>query len=173
MAKRYMTRDNATGLYKLVEATVVSSGVLNSGDIVALDGSGRLDLSVLPVGVGPDTYAGIAAENLASGDFVYINSSAEVAKASAGVSGVPARGFVLDAFNASATALVYFEGRNTALSGLTPGSNYFLSDSTPGAVTSTPVAEGAANAGKKHQRVGDAVTATTLNFEPSEVIILA
>jgi hypothetical protein len=67
MAKRYMTRDNTTGQYTLVEGTSVSAGVPNAGDIVALGPTGKLDLSVLPTGTGPTTYVGNAHTNLTAG----------------------------------------------------------------------------------------------------------
>jgi hypothetical protein len=90
MAKRYMTRDNTTGQYTLVEGTSVSAGVPNAGDIVALGPTGKLDLSVLPTGTGPTTYVGNAHTNLTAGMFVYIRPDGKVAKASAAVGGTPA-----------------------------------------------------------------------------------
>ena len=35
-----------------VEATVVSAGAGNAGDVVGLDATGKIDVSVLPTGIG-------------------------------------------------------------------------------------------------------------------------
>ena len=169
MTDKYFKRDEVTGKFTEVIATVSGGTVGQAGGIIALDGTGRLDPSIMPVGVAADTYSGVAAEALTAGNNVYINSSGEVAKASAASGGVDADGFVLSSFTSGATALVYFEGRNTALSGLTVGARYYLSDSTPGGLTSTPVT----GAGKRHQYIGKAITATTLAFEPDDSITLA
>ncbi len=47
-AKKYVEVDTTTGLPKERSATVVSAGVGNDGDLVALNSSGKLDTSVLP-----------------------------------------------------------------------------------------------------------------------------
>lgn len=67
------------------------------------------------------------------------------------------------------TALVYLEGRNTALTGLTAGTRYYLSADTPGAVTATPVT----GAGKRHQFLGRALSATSISYEADDSITLA
>ena len=169
MVDKYIARDATTGALKEVAGQVTSAGAGDAGKIAALDTDGRLSLTLMPVGVGPDTYAGTAAENLTAGDMVYVNSSGEIARASAASSGHDATGFVQDNFTASQPALMYFEGRCTALAGLTPDVRYFLSDSTPGGVTSTPVT----GAGKRHQFIGRAITATSLSFEADDSILLA
>jgi len=60
------------------------------------------------------------------------------------------------------------ESTNTQLSGATPG-NVFLSASVPGGFTSTAPS----TAGHVVQRLGVATSATTVNFEPSQPIVLA
>ena len=50
MADKYIK--NNSGQLAEVEATVTSAGAGNAGDIVALDGSGKLDTTVLPTGIG-------------------------------------------------------------------------------------------------------------------------
>lgn len=91
-----------------------------------------------------------------------------VRKADASSSGKEAHGFVLAAVANAATATVYFEGRDNQVTGLTPG-NRFLSAATPGAT----VAAAPTGAGQVVQRVGIAVAATELNFEPMQPIVLA
>lgn len=151
------------------EFAVVSSGAADAGRGLGLDAQGRIDASVLPVGVGADTYTGVAAEALVAGAKVYVKSNGEIANASAAVGGNPADGFVLLASSAAAAATIHFEGRNTSKTGLTVGSTYFLSDVTPGAIiTTAPV-----GAGKLYQVVGKAVSSTTMTTEFSTAVIRA
>ena len=42
------------GVLTQVEATVVSAGAGDAGEVVALDSTGKIDLSVLPLGIGAD-----------------------------------------------------------------------------------------------------------------------
>lgn len=157
------------GIEQEVEGTVTGGTPTQGGDIVALDGTGRLDPSIMPVGVVADTYAGEAHEALSAGAVVYIRPDGKVANASATAGGNAAKGFVLSSVTMGAQALVYFEGRNTALTALTPGTRYYLSDTVPGGITSMPVS----GTGKLHQFIGTAITATSLNFEPDDYILRA
>ena len=152
------------------EATVTSAGAGDAGEIVALDGSGRLDTSVMPVGIGADTASIAASENLAAGDFVNIHDAtgAKVRKADAS-NGRRADGFVLAAVTSGASGTVYFEGSNTAVIGLTPGVTYYLSGATAGAATATAPS----TAGHIVQEVGRARLATALSFEPEQPVTLA
>lgn len=148
---------------------VTSAGAGDASKIPQTDSSGRLDLSLMPVGIGADTFTANASGALSAGDACYITSGSLIARASAAVAGNPTIGFVLAASLTGATATIYFEGRNTAVTALTAGARYYLSDTTPGAVTATPVA----GTGKLSQYVGSAVTATSLNWEPDDAILLA
>lgn len=152
-----------------VAGLVTSAGAGDAGKIVQTDSSGRIDPTLMPVGITPDLLTSTAAGALATGDFAYVTSAGTIARASAATSGNDATGFVLAASANSQPATLYFEGRNTGLTGLTVGARYYLSDSTPGGVTSTPVA----GAGKVHQFLGYAVSATTIAFEPADGIVLA
>lgn len=146
------------------EATVVSAGAANAGDIPALGSNGKFDLSLLPTGIGTPTYTGNAGENLAAGDFVYVNGSGNVLKADASAlnASKAAIGFVLSAVTTGNPATVYLEGVNDALSGLSVGQFYFLSATTPGAATTT-VPTGA---GQVVQYLGRATSPNTLVFDP-------
>lgn len=172
-AKKYLKHN--VGDVTEQAATVVSSGAPNDGDIVALDSTGRLDLSVLPTGIGADVANIVASEALAAGDFVNIYNNAGVANvrkadASSASGGKRAVGYVIAAVSSGGTATVYFVGRNSALTGLTPGSRYFLSATTPGAATTT-VPSGT---GQLVQGVGFSVSATEINVDIDEApIILA
>lgn len=169
MADKYLRRDEVTGVVTETEGTVSGGTNTQAGDLVALDSTGRLDPTILPSGIGSDTYSGTAGEGLAAGDFVYIKSDGTVWKASAAAMGADSVAFVLSSSSTGQPALIYFEGRNTALTGLTPGLRYYLSDSTAGALTATPVV----GLGKRHQFLGKAVTSTSLSFEADDSILLA
>lgn len=167
MAK-YLT--NNAGTVTEVAAIGTSAGSGDSGKIAQLDGSGRLDTSFMPTGIGADTASITASEALAAGDLVNIwnSTGAKVRKADASVSGKEAHGFVLAAVSSSATATVYFEGTNTQVTSLTPG-GLFLSATTPGLATSTAPSA----SGNVVQRVGFATSATALNFQSQPPVVLA
>jgi hypothetical protein len=152
-----------------VVASQSSAGAADAGKIVALDATGKLDQTMMPVGIAADVAVITASEALSAGDFVNVwnSTGAKARKADASTSGKEAVGFVLAAVSNGAAATVYFEGTNTAVTGLTPGLN-FLS-TTPGAATATAPS----TAGQVVQRIGYATAATALNFEPQEPIVLA
>lgn len=169
-AQRFLAR--IAGRTKQVAALLTSAGAGDADKIPALDATGRLDQSFMPVGLGADTKSLTASETLAAGDVINVwddTGTAKIRKADATAEGKEAHGFVLAAVTSGALGLAYFEGRITGLSGMTPGARYFLSASSPGAVTTTPVS----TAGNVDQYVGQAVNATELNFEPGEPVTLA
>lgn len=147
-----------------------SAGAADAGKIVSLDASGRLDNSMMPVGIGTDTAVIVASEALAAGNYVNIWNDAgafKARKADATVAGKEAHGFVLSAVSAAANATVYFEGTNTAVTGQTPG-RVFLG-TTAGVGTATAPS----TAGNVVQTVGIAVSATAVNFQSGLPITLA
>lgn len=166
-ADKYQTLVN--GRETMREATVSSSGAGSAGDIVALDSSGRLDVSTLPVGVGPDVSTLTASEALNAGDYVNIYNDLGTPKArkADATNDRPAHGFVKEAFASSDSAIVYFEGPNDDKSGLTPGSRYYLSGA--GGISLTPPA---LPTYVIHQFVGIAVSATTINTDIDDEIVL-
>jgi hypothetical protein len=168
-AKKFLR--NVAGRITEIIATVTSSGVGNDGDIVALDTSGKLDVSVLPVGVGPDVKIHPSSENLVSGDWVNIWNDAgtlKVRKADATATGKEADGFVLANVTSPADATVHFDGINTALGSLTLGAQYFLS-TTPGVgVATTPPSA----SGNIVQRLGKAISLTEIESDLGNVGIL-
>lgn len=168
-AKKYLKAQN--GYTAEQPATVVSTGAANGGDIPALDDTGRLDPSLMPVGVGADVAILTASEALAAGDFVniYSNSGAfAVRKADASNVGKEAHGYVLAAVANAAQTTIYFDARNTAVTGQVPGA-VFLSAAAPGKATPTCPT----GSGQLQQRLGIAVAAAEINFEASPPIILA
>ena len=164
MAKKYIELSNGKLANK--EATVASAGAANSGEIVALDSTGKIDVSVLPVGVGPDVKLLETSEDLLAGQYVNIfdvSGTPKVRLADAS-NGRDAHGFVKEAYLSGATATVYFEGPNDDLSALTVGGRCYLN--TAGTVTQSPRSTGI------HQFLGIAVTATEINTDIDDCILL-
>jgi hypothetical protein len=148
-----------------------SAGVADAGKGVALDSTGKIDTSMMPVGVGAENDLIPCTENLAAGDIVniYASSGAKCRKADATVSGKEANGFVLAAFTSGQTATVYRPSQsNTQRTGLTPGAKQYLS-TTAGGLTETPPS----TSGNVIQEVGVAISATVLDFNPKLPIVLA
>lgn len=154
-----------------VAGLVTSTGASDAGKIPALDSTGRLDVSLMPVGIAPDVKVANASEALSAGDYVNVydvSGTTTVRKASAADDTKPAVGYVLDNVTISTNATVYFDGTNTALTGLTAGVRYYLSASTPGAVVAQSSAP-AAN-GNILQYLGTAISTTEINTEIGEPV---
>lgn len=153
----------------IVNSKTSSAGAGDSGKLPALDASGRLDSSFMPSGIGADTKQIEASEALAAGDLVNIHDSTgpRCRKADATTQGKRAHGFVLSAVTLGAMATVYFEGANTAVTGLTAGDVYL--STTAGLPTNTPPSA----SGNLVQPVGVAVSTTEMNFEAQRGIVLA
>ena len=90
-------------------------------------------------------------------------------KADATAAGKEADGFVLDAVASGQPATVFFEGRNSGVSGLTAGARYYLSATTPGAAVAVPPAA----TGNVVQFLGRATSPASLAFEAADGVILA
>ena len=168
MADKFLKLVN--GVPTEMEGQVQSAGAGDAGKIPALDATGKLDETLMPSGIGADVALIEASENLSAGDFVsiYDSSGAKCRKADASTTGKHAHGFVLDAVTSGSNATVYFEGPNDQVTGATPGDVY-LSDSTPGGFTSTAPS----GTGKVVQRLGVAVSATSINFEAGQRYVLS
>jgi len=165
---KYLKNNNGT----LAEEAAIqaSAGAGDAGKIPALDAAGRLAANMMPVGIVPETASIVSSESLAAGNFVNIYNDAgtpKCRKADATTAGKHAHGFVLAAVTAPAVALVFLEGANTAVTGAAAG-DVFLS-TTAGLSTSTAPSA----AGNAVQRLGVATSATSINFEPSQPIVLA
>ncbi len=148
-----------------MEALLTSAGAGDAGKIPSLDPTGRLDISFMPVGVGAEVSVIAASENLLAGDLVSLwnSSGIKVRKADASNNAKAADGFVLSSVTSPANATVYgISNKNTQLSGLTIGVEYWLSGSTPGGVVlaaSIPTA-----AGSIIQMLGKSESATAMVF---------
>ena len=166
-AKKFLRLVN--GVLTEIFGVQASAGAGNAGDLVSLDDSGRIDKSMMPVGIGADTATITASETLAAGDWVNVwnNSGAKVRKADATTAGKEAHGFVLAAVTSGNPATVYFEGTNTQVTGQTPGAVYLQTTAGTGGAT-IPSASG-----NVVQQIGVAVSATAVNFERSAPVTLA
>lgn len=132
---------------------------LPNGDVL-IDENGEDVTGVAAVKVG---------ENVTAGDFVcmYDDGGFCIKPASSDSAGIEAEGFALESGTIGEEVRVKYAGVNNVLSGLTPGSRYYLS--TNGAVISTPPT----GTGKVVQFIGKAVSATELVFTPNDGVILA
>lgn len=154
----------------LFTAIATSAGVGDANKIVQTDGSGKLDATLMPAGIGAATESMVEFEALAAGDFVniFLNSSVRNARKADASNGRQAHGFVTSSVASSGTATVILQGTNTALTGLTIGSRYFLSPSAAGTGTLTSPS----SSGHKIQVLGIAVTATSINFEYDDGVVI-
>ena len=154
----------------LVEDTSIatSAGVGDATKLPHLDISGKLDASFMPAGLMADVMTFVANGALAAGDFVYIDATGKAAKADASNPAKKAQGYVLAAVTNGANASVYFDDINSALTGLTAGSEYYLSATTPGTVTATPPSA----SGNIVQKVGFAKDANNIHVRFSDPIQL-
>lgn len=171
MAQGFLTLVN--GVKTLTQAIIASAGAGDSGKIIAADAAGRIDNSFMPVGIGADTKSISASEALSAGNIINVFSvmgSAGARKADASAAGKDGIGFVLAGVAANANATVYFEGTITGLTGLTVGTKYFLSPTTPGGLVTAPANPAA---GQIVQLIGTAISATELSFEPDVPILIA
>lgn len=152
-------------------ALAASAGAADAGKIPKLDGTGKLDGTMMPAGVGAETRVIVASEALAAGDLVNIHSStgAKVRKADATTAGKEAHGFVLASVASAGNATVYPEENViSGLTGLTPGTRMFLA-ATAGLNTATAPSA----TGQVVQDIGVALSATEILFRPRQPITLA
>jgi hypothetical protein len=168
MADKYLYNNN--GVITEKSGLVISSGAGDAGKLPALDNSGRFDLTMMPVGITPETAVIATSENISSGDFVNVwnnGGNFAVRKADASSAAKEAHGFVLEAFNHPTNAIVYFEGTNTAVTNRSPGNQYL--STTPGLTSNVAPT----SSGHIVQKIGVATSPTTINVEFGTVIVLA
>lgn len=152
-------------------ANASSAGASDAGKLVKLDGSGKIDASMMPAGVAAETRSMTASENIAAGDLVNIHNSSgpKIRKADATTAGKEAHGFVLSAIASGASGTVYPEENVlSGMTGLTPGARMFLS-TTAGLNTATAPS----TSGQVVQEIGVALSTTEIMFRPRQPITLA
>lgn len=153
----------------ILNAKNTSAGAGDAAKLVQLDSSGKIDSTMMPVGVGADTASITTSEALAAGDWVNVwnSTGAKARKADATVAGKEAHGFVLSAAGSGAAATVYFEGTNTAVTGQTPGPVFLSTTAGIGSATAP------SGSGNVVQRVGFAISASAVNFQSQPPVVLA
>lgn len=157
MANKYLKLNTSTGRPTQQEATVTSGGSGDAGKIIALDAAGKLDITVMPVGIGAETQVVTASEALTAGQFVQVYDNAGTASARKALATdltKPATGYVVDSA-ASGSVTVYTDGVNAyipvgAFVAADVGKQVFLSASVSGAVVLAPPS----SAGNLLQKLG-------------------
>ncbi|MBD1554756.1 hypothetical protein [Pseudomonas typographi] len=151
-----------------------SAGAASAGNLVALGADGLIDPTMLPETSGGDGGRAVtASEALAAGAFVNLfNNSGTVAMRNADNSNTrPAHGYVKAAVASAASGTFYdLDGVNDQLTGLTPGSTYYLG--TGGAVLATPLDPTTAATGLIDQPLGVALSATELKTNDYDYVVL-
>lgn len=161
MAQKFIRDLN--GILTELEGLVTSAGAGDAGKIPALDSTGKLDISLMPTGVGAEVTVVATSENLSAGDFVNLHNSTGIKarKADASSSTKWAVGFVLSGVTAPANATIYaVSNKNSGLSGRTVGAQQWLS-TTPGGVTESAPS----GSGQIVQYLGAAESATEMVFQ--------
>lgn len=169
---KHVTLNLTTGGLDEVAFLDSSAGAGDAGKGIALDASGKVNLNMMPTGVGPELQSLVTSEDLAAGDWVniYDNAGTPTARKADATNGSKrAHGFVKESVISPASADVYFDGANGVLTGLTVGARYFLSAATPGSAVTTPPSA----AGNMVQYLGTALGVTTIAFRPSDGVVVA
>ena len=169
--------ENTGGIISAIKACIVAAGGTVTAEYLNNTGGVIQALMALQTAIaGMDesslTIELTAAENLAIGDVVYIDSNGKLAKAihSSTRDIATVAGMVMEAVAANATAKLSFAGKIdvTGWSGgnLTPGSRYFLNGS--GAISTTPPS----SANQYVVLVGEALNANTLALNIDVPVLL-
>lgn len=161
----------STNAQGYLDPTLINAATTGAGKVLQTLPDGTIDPSVLPTGIGADVKNMAASEALAANDLVNVwndGGTVKARKADATTEGKEATGFVKAAVALNGQAAVYFEGRISGLTGLTPGVRQYLATS---AGQATPIAPNAA--GNVVQWIGDAVSTTEIDFEKANPITVA
>lgn len=170
MADKYLKIDPADEKKRLeVEATVVSAGAGNAGDIVALDDDGLIDESMLRESEQITRTASEAIANLAAVNVFDDTGTAKARNADASAWATRCTHFAVKGpYILNDAAILIAEGKLGGFVGLTIGEPVFLSE-TSGTITQTPVT----TSGAIWQQLGVATSATEIRIEIGEAIIRA
>lgn len=150
-----------------------SAGVADAGKFVALGADGKIDPTMYNAGSGPASRSVPASEALTAGNLVnfFANAGVVNVRKADNSNSRPAHGFVLAGVASGANATVYdLDGVISGLSGLTPGSTYYLG--TAGAVVTPALDATTAAAGSIDQKIGVALSATELDTDDYDYVVL-
>ncbi len=162
---------NAAGVIDdtIANTVTISAGASSAGKRVQLNAAGEVDQTMMPSGIGADTVSVLTSEALSAGAWVNVYNNAgtaNVRNADATSAGKECTGFVLSAYGSGVSATVYSSGKNTAVTGQTPG-KIFLS-TTAGAGSSTPPS----SPGNVVQLLGIVTSASSVSFNYNPPYIL-
>ena len=162
------------GKTKQIFGLAISTGAADAGKLIATDSSGKLDMSLMPTGIGANTIICLASEAIGAGKFVNFhgNAGAMNVRLADNSNARQADGYLKDAVAIAGQATVYpLDTTNTALTGLAPGARYWLG--TAGGVIAVPLdSADTANNGKICQELGVAKSATELVTDDLGVVVL-
>lgn len=162
------------GKTKQIFAIATSAGAADAGKIPALDSTGRIDTSMMPLGLGANTTQATASEAIGAGKFInyWDNAGVFSMRLADNSNGRQADGYVTAAVTSGAVGTGYpLDGTNAQLTGLTVGTRYWLG--TAGGVTPTPLDEAdAGNANKISQYLGVAKSTTELVTDDQGHVVL-
>jgi hypothetical protein len=156
MADKYIDL-GSNGLQRK-EATATSAGAGDAGKIVALNGSGQIDETMLPSST---SVTMTCSEDITDGQLINIHDSggAKVRKASNASFATRAMGYATSTnTTGNSVTVVLRQGLSASQSGLTIGTKYYLG--TAGAITDTAPT----SAGTIVQEVGEGKSTTELSF---------
>ena len=161
---------NAQGVLdkSIINGINASAGAADAGKAVILGADGKISSTMVNAAGNANSRVMTASETLVAGNWINIHESSgsKVRKADAST-GKHAMGYVLDNCASGGTVTVYFEGENTAVTGMTAGDVYL--SNTPGAGQ----AASPTGAGVLSQVVGVATSATSVNYQSGPVIVQA
>lgn len=163
------------GKHQLLTPNQISAGVADAGKIIALNSAGKLDVTMLPDGVGPDTVVAVASETIAQGDWINIYNDGGTLKMrlADAANAYEADGFALDNYAIAEDAVALLDYTNPWVAGRTVGALQYLSNVVPGTATETPLdPDDIANAGHIHQLLGKAKSASEIVFQKHQVVVL-
>ncbi len=152
-----------------VQAIQSSAGAGDAGKIPAVDSTGRLDVTFMPVGIVPEVKLLATSENLTAGNLVniYDNTGTPTARKADQSNGRIANGFVLVGTTSPAVATVYLESTITGLSALTAGTPMYLG------IAGLSTATAPSTSSYISQQIGTAISDTEISFKPYQAITLA
>lgn len=135
-----------------------SAGAGDGGKIPAVDSTGRLDSTFMPLGIAAETVAFTASEDIGAGEYVNLHLDTTLkGRLADNSNGRQADGYVVSAVLNGGAGVLYTDGTNAGLTGLAIATRYFLG--TAGGVTATVPAAGA---GVIIQPLGIAKSATEI-----------
>lgn len=161
---------NAQGVLdkSIINGVDASTGNASAGKTVLLGADGKISPTMINTS-NSNSKVMTASETLVAGNWINLHDvagQARVRKADA-ATGKECMGYVLEGVAAGGTVTVYFEGENTAVTGMVAGPVYL--SSTPGAGQ----AASPTGAGVISQVVGVATGPNSVNYQSGPVIVQA